>query len=206
MNNIQEQDKKTTECICNMDIKIKMLETQNNELKEEIRVGDNCYMDKYREIEGLLKEKEELKEELDNLKYDHERIANRTLVMLREMGCDHRIEVEKLKEQCEEFKSDFHTMEEGYDGYRVEYEKLEKENEELKEELDNLKYDHQELKDENDGLGNIIEILEDENEKNKDFALHYWSNGQLGGKLRESAPTEWGWDELLEELEECEEQ
>tara|TARA_R100000951_G_scaffold102094_1_gene94036 strand:- start:922 stop:1170 length:249 start_codon:yes stop_codon:yes gene_type:complete len=33
---LKEQDKKCTNCICNMDIKIRMLETQNKELTKKL--------------------------------------------------------------------------------------------------------------------------------------------------------------------------
>jgi septal ring factor EnvC (AmiA/AmiB activator) len=92
---------------------------------------------------------------------------------------------------------------------------LQSDNHQLQEEVEKLKEDSKKFREfhimtsvnQNTARARItklqkeIEELEEENEKNKDFALHYWSGGQLGGDKRSSAPVEWGWEELLENLD-----
>jgi chromosome segregation ATPase len=99
---LKEQDKKSTDCICNMDIKIKMLETQNQELKKiqiccDCQVGGDCegpencangkrieeLQDKINELENHLDNEtgalETLKEEYEQLKISQVKVPRKSM-------------------------------------------------------------------------------------------------------------------------------
>ena len=139
-----KKDEKTTECICNMDIKIKMLETQNEELKtkQEIVLKQN---------DILLKSNEDMGERISELEEHLEYFQNKCECQERHIILIEDKIYEKFKS---EIKDDILGSE--YKKLKDKYEKLNKLYKQNVKEINSLKE-------------NIIERELELSEDNEDF-------------------------------------